>query len=71
MCLGWDNNPICSPPDQVQVIAPSASATDTAAGIGVPLASSGGVASVCPDITWFWICAGLVGGGALLKGVTR
>jgi hypothetical protein len=71
MCLGWDNNPICQPPDSVQIIAPSPSQPATAAGDGVPLTSSGGLAAVCPDITWFWICAGIVAGGSLLRGATR
>lgn len=71
MCLGWDNNPICQPPDNVQIIAPSASAVATAAGSGVPLTSGGGVAATCPNIDWFYICAGIVAGGALLKGVVR
>jgi hypothetical protein len=71
MCLGWDNNPVCRPPDVVQVIAPSASATATASGIGVPMTSSGGVAGTCPDITWFYISAALVAAGALLKGAVR
>lgn len=71
MCLGWDNNPVCQPPDVVQVIAPSSSATATAAGIGVPLDSSGGVAASCPNIDWFYICAGIVAGGVLLKGVIK
>jgi hypothetical protein len=71
MCLGWDNNPVCQPPDVVQVIAPDSSGPATAAGGGVPLTGSGGVAATCPDITWFYICAGIVAGGALLKGATR
>lgn len=71
MCLGWSSNPICQPPDQVQVIAPSPSQTATAAGAGVPLAPSGGIAAECPNIDWFYICAGIVAGGALLKGATR
>lgn len=71
MCLGWDNNPVCQPPDVVQVIAPSASAVATAAGSGVPLTSSGGVAAACPDITWFYISAALVAAGAMLKGAVK
>ncbi len=58
MCLGWDNNPICQPPDQVTVVAPCP-----------PAASA--VGAVCPDITWFWVAAGLVGAGAMLKGANR
>lgn len=71
MCLGWDANPICSAPDQVQVIAPSSSACATAIGAGVPLSSSGGVAATCPDITWFWIASAVIGLGALTKGIAR
>ncbi len=71
MCLGWDNSPVCQPPDVVQVIAPSPSATATASGTGVPLSGSGGVAATCPDITWFWISAFVIGVGALTKGVVR
>lgn len=71
MCLGWNSNPVCQPPDVVQVIAPSASAQATADGSGVAMTSSGGLAATCPDITWFYICAGLVAGGALLKGAVR
>jgi hypothetical protein len=72
MCLGWDNNPVCRPPDVVQIVAPDTSLTATAAGLGVPLSSSGGVASAaCPDITWFYIGAALVAGGALLKGFAK
>lgn len=71
MCLGWDNNPVCQPPDVVQVIAPSPSSQATADGTGVPMTSSGGVAATCPDITWFWIASALVAGGALMKGAAR
>lgn len=71
MCLGWDNNPVCKPPDVVQVIAPSTSATATGSGSGVPLSSDGSVAATCPDITWFYISAALVAAGALLKGAVR
>lgn len=71
MCLGWDNNPVCQPPDVVQVIEPSTSATNTASGTGTPLNSDGSTAATCPDITWFWICSGIVAGGALLKGMVR
>ncbi len=67
MCLGFDANPVCQPPDVVQVIAPSPSATATAAGTGVPLTSSGGVAATCPDITWFYVAAAAVAVGAMLK----
>lgn len=56
MCLGWDNNPICQPPDVVTVVAPCPTPTS-------------GVA--CPDISWFWIAAGLVGAGAVMKGANR
>lgn len=59
MCLGWDNNPICQPPDQVTVVAPCPSPVAAAAGI------------LCPDISWFWIAAGLVGAGAVMKGANR
>lgn len=67
MCLGWSNNPMCAAPDVVQVIAPSASAVATAAGTGVPLTSSGGVAATCPNIEWFWLSAAAVALGAMLK----
>ena len=67
MCLGWTNNPVCQPPDQVQVIAPAASARATANGTGVSLTGSGGVAAACPDITWFWAAGALVAVGAMLK----
>lgn len=70
LCLGWDANPVCQPPDVVQVIAPASSAMATAVGAGVPLTSSGGVAATCPDITWFWAAAAIVAGGALLKGAS-
>lgn len=55
MCLGWQNSPVCQPPDQVTVVAPCPTPTS----------------AVACDITWFWICAGIVGGGALLKGAAR
>ncbi len=71
MCLGWDANPTCQPPDVVQVIAPNPSGPATAAGDGVPLTSSGGLAATCPDITWFWIASAVIGLGALGKGVVR
>lgn len=71
MCLGWTNNPVCQPPDVVQVIAPDPSAVATANGTGVPLTDSGGLAGTCPDITWFYISAALVAAGAMLKGAVR
>lgn len=54
MCLGWDNNPICKPPDVVQVVAPVCPQTTAIA--------------PCPDITWFWLTAAAIGAGAMLRG---
>lgn len=56
MCLGWDNNPICKPPDVVQVVAPLC-----------PQVTPSAIAA-CPDITWFWLTAAAVGVGAMMRG---
>lgn len=51
MCLGWDNNPICKPPDVVDITPPVQSAA----------------AQPCPSVLWFWLASAAVAVGAVMK----
>jgi hypothetical protein len=65
MCLGWYNRPTCAAREQVEVVPGLSPSEQAQIALGDGTGDTG--VNPCPNIMWFWLSAGAIVVGGMLK----